>query len=100
MAERACENEWGLDLQHAADCGDGGEEIDIVELWHVHVGEEGGRRMEAQMFLRCAGIVQAMQGFPHQTNRQEHRDGAEGKEKERKEKRKKRDELGKDEYVT
>ena len=45
---RAREKEWGLDLQHAADSGDGGEEIDIVELWHMHV--RGGARMEAQIF--------------------------------------------------
>lgn len=29
----------GWDLQHAADGGDDGEEIDIVEFWHMHVGE-------------------------------------------------------------
>ena len=28
---------WEGDIQHAADGCDGGEEVDIVELWHVHV---------------------------------------------------------------
>ena len=34
----------GWDSQHAAHGGDDGEEIDIVKLWHMHVGEIGGDR--------------------------------------------------------
>ena len=47
----------GWDLQHAADGGDCGEEIDIVEFWHLHVGEIGGH-----IFL-LRGILQPVQGF-------------------------------------
>ena len=28
------------DLQHAANGGDGGEEVYIVYLWHMHLGQE------------------------------------------------------------
>lgn len=27
-------------LQHAANRGDDGQEVDIVYFWHMHVGEE------------------------------------------------------------
>lgn len=36
-------------IQHAADCGDGCEEIDIVYLWHMHFGghsEKYGNRQK------------------------------------------------------
>ena len=33
----------GWDSQHATHRGDGGEEVDIVELWHMHVEEIGER---------------------------------------------------------
>ena len=29
------------DLQHSANGGDGGEEINIVYLWHMHAGGDG-----------------------------------------------------------
>lgn len=51
---RVCE--W--DLQHATDRGDSGEEIDIVELWHMHVGDAGGQQRR---------ILQPVRGFPNQT---------------------------------
>ena len=45
----------GWDSQHGADGGDGGEEVDIVELWHMHVGETGGYMIKAAFSLTpCA----------------------------------------------
>ena len=39
----------GADSQHAADGGDGGEEVDIVELWHMHVGENRGDMIKLRL---------------------------------------------------
>ena len=49
----------GWDLQHATDRGDSGEEIDIVEFWHMHVGDAGGHIFTQRR------ILQPVRGFPN-----------------------------------